>query len=137
MGWRIADRLELLFLDSEGAPIDLFDGCVVVATAVTVDEYAAVTSLIGRELLATEEHHDRLVEVADRVAASIEEWNLEEKDGSPTPITGAGLRGHPKAVTFGVINAWVEAQRAGPRPFAKPSTDGAPLAEIPATPLAS
>lgn len=137
MGWRIADRLELLFLDDEGQPDPLFDECEVVARAVSIDDYTAVMDLIGEGIIAVSGDRDRIAAVAGKITASIVEWNLEDPDGEPTPVTADGLMSHPKHVTFAVVNAWMDAQRAGPRPFAKPSNGGAPPAEIPMQSLAS
>lgn len=138
MGWRLTDTLDLLFLDEDGQPDPIFDRCEITARQVTIDEYTAVTDLIGAGgLVAIRKQRDRIAEVADLVCSSIDQWNLAEPDGTQTPINGTGLMSHPKAVTFAVINAWVAAQREGPRPFAAPSSSGGPAVEIPATPLAS
>lgn len=137
MGWRIAERLDLVFLDRDGNPVDLFDECEIAVRAVTIREYTTVSDLIGDRLDATTENQDRIAEVAALIVDTVEEWNLENGDGTPTPRTAEGLiDGHPKSVVFGVVNAWMDAQRVGPRPFARPSNDGAPPAEIPQMPLA-
>lgn len=139
MGWRLNDRIDLLFTDRNGDPDPRFDACEVAAEAVTIDEYTAVTALLDPDGFAPESKEEaaRVREIAEMIMPSIIEWNLADKDGSPTPVTADGLMSHPKAVTTAVINAWLEGQRSGPAPLDVPSSDGAPTVEIPMRSLAS
>jgi len=117
------------------------DQVEVVAREVDLDTYTRALWLISddRNLVRPDnvEHHR---ELGDIVAGSIVSWNLDvprSDPPEPLPITGDAVHALPKLLRRHIVDAWLEAQVGLADPFAVPSNGGAPLEEIPATPLAS
>jgi hypothetical protein len=117
------------------------DELEVTAREVDVETYVRAIWLVadGRNLF-TQENLVHTRELGDIVAASIVSWNLDvprSDPPEPLPVTAENLHSLPKHLRRHIIDAWLDAQVGLADPFAAPSNDGAPLAEIPATPLAS
>lgn len=140
MGFRLADRIPLVFTGQDGQPLPAYDACHIVVRAIGVDTYGTVGDLLGDNGIdgRTRAEDERIRAIVGHMVDSVVEWNLENANGDPTPITVDGLLGnHPRTLVFAMFNTWRAAQRDGPAPFEQPSNDGAPLAEIPVTSLAS
>ena len=63
-------------------------------------------------------------------------WNWEEDDGSPRPLTPAGLQRLDQAELNGIIEAYRNALTVVPAPLGRPSTGGepSPVASLPMEP---
>lgn len=138
MGFRLADRIDLVFTGKDGNPLPAYDECEITVRAMSIDDYATMMDLVGRGIEPTKDDDDRLRALLGMFLDTLVDWNLENADGAPTPRTvDALLTEHPKTLAFVILNTWRDAQTEGPVPFAPPSSDGAPLAEIPVESLAS
>lgn len=137
MGFRLADRMDLVFLGSDGNPLPAYDQCQITVRAISIDTFEDIRELLGGGIEARREDNDRLRAVLAHFVESLVEWNLENADGTPTPHTvDAIVAEHPKELVFAMLNTWRRTQEDGPTPFGTPSSDGAPLAEIPVESLA-
>jgi hypothetical protein len=117
------------------------DELEVTAREVDIGAYTRVLWLMsgGRNLL-NDENMVHVGEMNEIVAASIASWNLDvprSDPPEPLPVTAESLNGLPWRLRRHIIDAWIDAQVGLADPFEQPSNGGAPLAEIPATPLAS
>lgn len=69
--------------------------------------------------------------LAETIAAHVVDWNLIEKDGSPTPRTAEGLLSHDQKIQLAIVPAYAMALRGVPDELGKESTNGAPEDSIP------
>lgn len=72
-------------------------------------------------------------EVIAAFTRSIIEWNLEEDDGRPVPVTAEGVNGQDTGFVMTIIMAWMDAI-AGVDPISRASANGggtAPLGLVP------
>jgi hypothetical protein len=58
------------------------------------------------------------------------DWNLEEEDGRPVPVTVEGLRSQQGPFTNAIITAWRTTPVEVPVPLERPSSDGELLEEL-------
>lgn len=58
------------------------------------------------------------------------EWNLEDADGVPTPMTLEGFMSHDMNLVLQVMKAYQDALTAVPRPLQKPSGNGRQFPEV-------
>lgn len=125
------DRLTLDF----GTDDPRFDQIEIIVRSVDIDTYMAVAELGA--VPYDREHAEQLAALLAHIATSLDSWNLTDEAGDPVPLDVGGLRSLPKHLLHRVISAWVDVQAVLPAPFAGPSNDGAPPAEIPMRSLAS
>jgi hypothetical protein len=58
------------------------------------------------------------------------DWNLEEEDGAPVPLTVEGLRSQEGSFVTSIIAAWRDTPTEVPAPLGRPSSDGDPSVEL-------
>lgn len=65
------------------------------------------------------------------------EWNLEDRDGQPVPVTVEGLfKACEPEQAGGILGAWTSGRQSVPAPL-EPESPGSSLSEIPMTVLPS
>jgi hypothetical protein len=83
--------------------------------------------------LSDVEAAEKLREMYERFANIVVDWNVEDDDGEPVPISVDGFLSQEQDFLNMIIAAWMRAGTAVPVPLAQPSSDGDPslVASIP------
>lgn len=66
---------------------------------------------------------------AEKRRPVILDWNLEDYDGTPLPVSAANLRTQDMPLIFAIVAALVAQMRGVPAPLPQTSTDGDPSVE--------
>lgn len=84
-----------------------------------------------------EERSRKQAAILDSFVAHIVDWNLEDGDGEPVPVTVEGLRGACEPEQLGyIVGVWLAGRQRIAAPLEQPSPASS-LSEIPMTVLAS
>ncbi len=79
---------------------------------------------------------DDVDELVGIVAGHLADWNLEDEQGAPVPLSAEAIHpGLDKDAVKALIEAWIDTLVGVPAPLPQPSADGSPADEIPMTPL--
>lgn len=125
-GFRLDDdQYNLVFEDPK------FEGLRVSLTGMTMQELLDFDTMRFSPVKTVEEITRKVIAVSEVIAAHVVEWNLSEKDGSPTPQTAEGLRSHDGRVQNAIVDAYALALRGVSPDLGKGSTSGAPVDSIP------
>lgn len=84
-----------------------------------------LAELDGKKVF-TAEDMERVRPVFDMFIRHVIEWNLEDDDDQPVPVTVDALLDNDMAWVMKVVDAWMRVATAVPAPLAKPSSDGEP-----------
>ncbi len=117
MGFKPREKLYRLdFTDTE------LDGLVVRTRAISTDQFYALDDLV-RE---TKGNVEFVKALSPELVAVVKDWNLENDDDTPVPITLEGLLGRFEFKDVAtIVEAWLDAMSGVPAPLDQPSTDGA------------
>jgi len=76
------------------------------------------------ELMSGDDSKPTFVALVARLARAIQDWNLEDEDGNPIPVTEDALMGFEVKLINTVVSAWVNAIVGVPAPLENDSTSG-------------
>lgn len=119
----------VLVLDFEGTELD---GLTVRAERCSIADYIAIGNAIDRPASTLEEFGRDAAELQELVIPRLIEWDLEEPDGTPIPLTADYIVGQDRHFQLALYTAYRYANVVVPRPLEKPSDSGGPSpAELP------
>jgi hypothetical protein len=114
MGYRTPRRTYTLPLGSDFAGLD------VTVRSVSINEYMKLAGFTGDNVPVSY--------ALDQFRLNLIDWNLEDEDGTPIPVTQAGDQ--DKELILALTTAWVTSLHGVPDPLEPSSPDGGPsLAE--------
>jgi hypothetical protein len=121
MGFVRQDNVYVLdFEDTE------LDGLTVRAGRCSFDEYIAIGRALDRPMSGLDDFARDVAELQDLVIPKLISWDLEEKGGTPIPLTLEYIRAQDKQFQLALYNAYRYAITVVPRPLEKPSGSGGP-----------
>ena len=125
-GHPLLDGLELVATSTDIATMMKLDELQEAGAAAVKDE--AATTSAERTKLATD--------MFELICGLLVSWNWEEDDGTPRPLTPAGLQRLDQAELNGILDAYKAALMVVPDPLGQPSSSGgpSPVASLPMEP---
>lgn len=109
----------LVFQDEE------YNGLGVRATGVPLGQFLEMSELAIRAKQSPDEANSSAKALIDNFAGALQDWNLENEDGTPVPATAEGLYSLDFEFVLTLITAWMEAIAKVPDPLAQTSSAGA------------
>lgn len=117
MGFRYGRTYVLKFEDGD------LDGLTVTVRPTTLDQLIEILDTPRPKTHS--EATQRLTTMLRYFCAALDGWNLESRDGVPTPHDPASITAeHPRELIDAILAAWIHSMTAVPRPLEPPSTDG-------------
>lgn len=104
------------------------DGLVVRAHAGTLDDVLFFDTRVP-ELLAGTATNEQLVEMYGRIIALVVDWNIEDDNGAPIPVSVEGFHSFEPEFCAKLMFGWLKAGRKVTGPLATPSDSGEPSLE--------
>ena len=125
-GFRLEDKqYNLIFEDPQ------FDGMTVSLTGMSGQQIMDFDTVRFTPTRTVEEMNKRTRAIAEILVDHLADWNLAEKDGSPTPQTADGLLSHDPLTQRAIVDAYVQALIGVPADLGKGSTNGAEVESLP------
>ncbi|MFJ5984304.1 hypothetical protein [Lentzea sp. NPDC092896] len=116
----------ILVLDFEGTELD---GLTVRAERCSIADYIAIGNAIQRPTSSLDDFGRDIAELQELVIPRLIEWDLEEEDGTPIPLTAEYIVQQDKQFQLDLFNAYRYGNVLVPRPLGKPSDSGEPSPE--------
>lgn len=115
----------LVFEDEE------FEGLEVRARGGSIDHLVSLTTLMraGDELIKPDGQAKR-DELYQLLAGRLIDWNLDDDQGQPVPLTVETLRQQDWPLVLGIARAWMRATAGVSRPLEPDSPDGQQSLEV-------
>lgn len=112
------------------------DGLKLSAKPMNIDRTIGLITLKDRINVPgwTDDHTKAMHAAADALASVITEWNLENDDGTPVPVTGAELCDSGFKFLFAVLDGYLNAITSVPDPLGQASSGGG-QSEEPSIPM--
>jgi hypothetical protein len=118
MGFTVKRKIyKLIFEDDDLA------GLEILARSVSLGQMLAISGE-GRVGKVDTEDAEQTQGMFEMFAGALVQWNLEEEDGTPIPVTMEGLQGLDTEFVTAIIEAWTSAIAGVTAPLAKQSTSG-------------
>lgn len=129
MGFRIAPRrYRLVFTD------EALNGLEVTAHSGTVDDFLRATGLTEDVAMGGVSLPDEVglpLTLLQNVAQHIDEWNLEDDEGKPAPVSYETLKNLELFAARAIVKAWLEAVSGVSADLGKDSASGGTSPEAP------
>lgn len=125
-GFRLEPKQYNLFFEDPK-----FDGLEVQLTGMSMQQVMDFDLQRFGTLTDPEKVVTRSAGTAEMLARHLVGWNLTEADGSPTPLTAAGLLSHDQEVLQAITTAYVQALRGVSAPLGSGSTSGEGVESLP------
>jgi hypothetical protein len=104
------------------------DGLIVRAHAGTLDDVLYFDTRVP-ELLAGSMTDEQLVEMYERLVGLVVEWNIEDDDDQPVPVSVGSFHSFEPEFCAKLLWGWVKAGKQVSRPLETPSVSGDPSLE--------
>lgn len=102
------------------------------AKVISLDEWFEVAELCATTIYYVPTNKPRLDRIHELMLASLVEWNLEDDDGAPVPVSAEAFAAQDRWFQSALADAWVDQMVQVSDPLDQPSSSGpTELAEIP------
>lgn len=116
----------ILVLDFENTELD---GLTVRAERCSIADYIAIGNALDRPATNLNDFGRDIAELQELVIPRLIEWDLEEEDGTPIPLTADYIAKQDRHFQLDLFNAYRYGNAVVPRPLGKPSDSGEPSPE--------
>ena len=111
-----------------------FEGLVIEARSGTLDEFCEVRDLLTSDTASVKEQLANVKSAHDIIFPKLQQWNLQEEDGTPVPLTREAFDTQDKEFTEGITYAWQLAV-SGVRPALKKESNSGVLSAAESIPM--
>lgn len=123
MGFKLPKGIKVSFDD---CPREELRGMEMTVRRISVEEQFSMDDLRAdiKEDATKEEQKEAVGAFIDFVVGKIVDWNLENEDDEPIPVSGAVLRQQDLGFMFVIVDQWQRKLAGVSAPLNQPSSDG-------------